>query len=79
MFLGPAQSEDTPVLTVFHSPACQHCLKVKKEVIPQIEKEFKGKIRIEYHDIAEIKNYTSLLGSKKNTIRISCCTCRYFL
>jgi len=65
MFLGPAQSEDTPVLTVFHSPSCQRCLKVKKEIIPQLEKEFKGKLRIEYHDITEIKNYTSMLGLKE--------------
>ena len=33
--------------------------------MPRIEKEFNGKIRIEYHDIASIKNYISVLGLKE--------------
>ncbi|MDD2680238.1 MAG: hypothetical protein PHO03_05535 [Candidatus Omnitrophica bacterium] len=63
--LNPAYGDDPLTLSVFHSPTCQRCLKVKKEVISEIEKEFKGKIRIEYHDIADIKNYTSMLGLKE--------------
>ncbi len=65
LFLRPAQGEEAPALMIFHSPTCHRCLKVKKEVIPRIEKEFKGRLRIEYHDIAEIKNYTSMLGLKE--------------
>ena len=69
LFLGinfsPAYSEDIPTLLVFYSPTCHRCIKVRQEVMPRIEKEFNGKIRIEYHDIASIKNYISVLGLKE--------------
>ena len=65
IFLIPAYGDDAPSLLVFHSPTCQRCLKVKKEIIPRIEAEFKGRIRIEYRDIAEIKDYVSMLGLKE--------------
>ncbi|MDD2927775.1 MAG: hypothetical protein PHE30_02880 [Candidatus Omnitrophica bacterium] len=63
--LSPAYGDDAPALLVFHSPTCQRCLKVKKEIIPRIEAEFKGRIRIEYRDIADIKDYVSMLGLKE--------------
>ena len=63
--LSPAYGDDAPALLVFHSPNCQRCLKVKKEIIPRIEAEFKGRIRIEYRDIADIKDYISMLGLKE--------------
>ena len=57
-----ALGENLPKLTVFHSPSCHKCIEVKREVIPQIEKEFEGNIEIEYKDISDIENYKMLLG-----------------
>jgi len=48
-------------LTVFFSPSCQACSKAKQEVIPEIQKEFAGKIEIEYRDISDVDNYMYLL------------------
>lgn len=60
--LDLAYSKNLPALLVFHSPSCHKCLQVKKEVLPGIEKEYKGRIKIEYYDITDINNYTFLLG-----------------
>lgn len=49
-------------LIVFYSPACHKCIEIKRELMPAIEKEFKGQIRIEYRDISELENYKFLLG-----------------
>lgn len=48
-------------LIVFYSPACHKCIEVKNEFMPEIEKEFKGRLQIEYRDITDINNYTLLL------------------
>ncbi len=48
-------------LTVFYSPACKHCHKAKNEIIPEIQKELKSKIRVEYIDISKIDGYKMLL------------------
>jgi len=53
---------DNPKLVIFHSPACHSCVKVIGEIIPKIEKKYKGKVSLEYRDIDEIDNYTLLLG-----------------
>ncbi|MBU4346396.1 MAG: hypothetical protein KKH29_03600 [Candidatus Omnitrophica bacterium] len=52
-------------LLFFHSPTCQKCIEVKNELIPDIEKEFQGKILIEYRDITDIQNYKLLLSLKE--------------
>lgn len=52
-------------LIVFHSPACHRCIEAKNEVMPEIENEFKGKILIEYRDIADIENYKLMLSLKE--------------
>lgn len=57
--------EGLPKLTIFFSPSCHECLKAKNEVIPDIEKEFKGKISIEYRDITGTENYKSMLSLKE--------------
>lgn len=59
------QALTLPKLIVFFSPACHRCMQVKREVIPDIEKEFKGKIQIEYRDIADIDNYTLMVSLKE--------------
>jgi hypothetical protein len=56
-----AYSQEVHKLIVFSSPTCHECLKVKNEVMPEIEKEFKDMIQIEYRDISNIDNYTFLL------------------
>jgi len=56
--------DDTPTLMVFHSPSCHRCLEVKKNILPQIEKEFKDKIQFQYYDTTDVKNYAFLFGLK---------------
>jgi len=62
---GENESRSLPELVVFHSPTCHRCIEVKKEIMPEIEKEFKGKITIEYYDISNIENYKLLLSLKE--------------
>ncbi len=52
-------------LIVFYSPTCHKCAEVENELIPKIEKEFKGRILIEYRDITNIDNYKLLLSLKE--------------
>lgn len=52
-------------MQVFHSVSCHRCAKVKQEVLPQLQQEFKARLTFEYRDIAEIKNYQLLLGLQK--------------
>ncbi len=52
-------------LIVFYSPGCQRCAEIKNQVLPGIEKKFKGKIQLEYRDIDDIKNYKFLLSLEK--------------
>ncbi|MFA4842890.1 MAG: hypothetical protein WC658_03545, partial [Candidatus Omnitrophota bacterium] len=67
IFLAQAQEySDKPVtLKVFHSPVCQKCIKVKNDLMPKIEEEFKGELLIEYRDIAELDNYKLMLSLKE--------------
>ncbi len=63
--ISRAHSDDAPVLIVFHSPTCHRCMEVKKNILPQIEEEFKDKIKIEYYDVTDIKNYAFMFGLKE--------------
>lgn len=49
-------------LTVFYSPHCQKCLKMKKEAIPQLQKKFQNQLSIEYKNLDEPQNFGLLLG-----------------
>lgn len=57
--------ERLPKLIVFISPGCHSCAEVKNEVIPQVERESAGSIRIEYRDITRIEEYKFLLALKE--------------
>jgi len=48
-------------LLIFHSPACHKCLAVRNEIMPQIEKQFKGSLDIKYLDISDMASYKILL------------------
>ena len=52
-------------LIVFFSPTCHKCIEAKNELIPKIEKEFKGLVQIDYRDITNIDNYTLLIGLRE--------------
>ncbi|MDD5108107.1 MAG: hypothetical protein PHC29_01150 [Candidatus Omnitrophica bacterium] len=58
---------DLPKLIIFHSAGCHNCIKVKQEVMPTIENEFKGKLIFEYRDIEKIEDYKILLGLLQNS------------
>ncbi|MDD2689673.1 MAG: hypothetical protein PHT41_05960 [Candidatus Omnitrophica bacterium] len=74
---APVYSQGTseiPKLIVFHSISCHKCIEAKKDVIPFIENEFRGRIEIEYRDTADMENYKLLLSLKekhKSDIAIS--------
>ena len=61
VFSAP-ETSPLPVLVVFHSSHCEGCIKAKKEILPKIETEFAGRIKIEYRDLDDIENYKYLLG-----------------
>ena len=66
VFINPGKSygDDLPTLSVFHSPSCHRCLEVKKDILPQVENEYKDSIQIKYYDITDVNNYASLLALK---------------
>lgn len=56
-------SDESRKLIIFYSPACHKCIEIKNKLMPEIEKEFQGKIQIQYIDIdADIENYKFLLS-----------------
>ena len=59
------QAPENDVLIIFHSPSCHKCIETKATLMPDIEREFKGRIQLEYRDIADIENYKLLLSLKE--------------
>ncbi len=57
--------EENNKLIIFHSPTCRKCIEAKAKIIPDIEKEFAGKVRTEYRDITDIENFKLLLSLKE--------------
>lgn len=55
-------NKEIPVLIVFQSSSCHNCIRIKKEVMPGIEKEFRGKVIIDYHNIDDMENYKLFLS-----------------
>ncbi|MBL7069934.1 MAG: hypothetical protein ISS27_00495 [Candidatus Omnitrophica bacterium] len=49
----------------FYASGCGDCLKVKEEVLPILEKEFAGTLRIDYRDIADVENFKYMLALAK--------------
>ncbi|MFH0913123.1 MAG: cytochrome c biogenesis protein CcdA [Candidatus Omnitrophota bacterium] len=52
-------------LLVFYSLGCKECVEVKNKILPRIEKELQGQIRVEYKDTAVLENYKLLLALKE--------------
>jgi len=70
LFLAPAAAfaaEEAVELKFFYSPGCRECTRVKSAIMPGIEEEFKGGIRIEYLNTEEIDNYKLLLFLQEKT------------
>jgi len=65
VFAPQLHSEDIQKLIVFHSPTCHKCIEAKQELIPEIEKKFKGYIEIEYRDMSSIENYMFLFSLRE--------------
>lgn len=51
-----------PILIVFYSPGCHSCIQVKEKIMPDIEKEFEDRVKVEYRDIDDIENYKLMLS-----------------
>ncbi|MFH1458105.1 MAG: hypothetical protein ABIG31_02925 [Candidatus Omnitrophota bacterium] len=60
--LAQPQPRDLSKLIVFFSPSCHRCTEIKNTVMPDIEKQYKDSIVIEYRDISDIENYKFLLS-----------------
>jgi len=69
---GQESNSDKPKLIIFHSLTCHSCIKVKKEIMPVIEREYKDRLILEYRDIADIDNYKLLVGlQEKHNIKLT--------
>ncbi|MBN2831444.1 MAG: hypothetical protein JXL82_04135 [Candidatus Omnitrophica bacterium] len=64
-FANAQENKDTVKLLIFQSPACGRCFQVKQSLLPKIEKEYRGKIILEYRDLTDIENYRLLIGLKE--------------
>ncbi len=62
---GPGDPNRPLVVRVFHSPACQSCIKVIHDVIPDIAKKYGDRVRWEYWDISIKENYRQYLNLEK--------------
>jgi glutaredoxin-related protein len=60
--MASAQNQDQKSVLFFYSPSCHECMKIKSEIIPKIQADFKDKINIEYRDTGDIENYKYLLS-----------------
>lgn len=60
--ISASYADNVSELSVFYSPSCHKCVEVKNRIIPQIEKNFKGTIKISYYDTTDINNYKLLLS-----------------
>ncbi len=45
----------------FLSPSCHSCIEVKENLLPQIEKDFAGRIAFEYRDLSVMEDYRLLV------------------
>lgn len=62
--LAENNSKPLPKLLIFFSPSCHSCIEAKEKKIPLIEKEFIGRLAIEYRDVTDTRNYALLLTLK---------------
>ncbi|MDD5553982.1 MAG: hypothetical protein PHE18_08965, partial [Candidatus Omnitrophica bacterium] len=65
LFLAEGLAREPEELIVFTSPTCKECMEIKEEVLPLVEKEFSGRIRVRTLDISQIENYKLLLELKE--------------
>ncbi|MDD2703303.1 MAG: hypothetical protein PHC33_04800 [Candidatus Omnitrophica bacterium] len=54
-----------PELIFFYAYSCHECNLVKREILPEVEKRFAGKIVIELREIGDIENYKLLVSLKE--------------
>jgi len=59
-----AQAETVRRLVIFFSPSCHACLEAEKTVIPEVAKEYSGRVKMEFRDITNVDNYKFLLSLK---------------
>lgn len=51
-----------PELFIFYSLNCHECARVKAQVMPVIQKEFRGQVAFVYLDVGELENYKLFLS-----------------
>jgi len=49
-------------MLIFYSSSCHECMRVENDLMPAITEEFKGKLTIDYRNLADINNYKLMLG-----------------
>jgi len=64
LFYCSLYAQEDNKLLIFHSPSCHACIEAKNKLIPQIQKEYAGKLQIEYRDVSDIENYKLMLKLK---------------
>lgn len=61
---GHSDEKNIAKLLYFFSPSCEHCMRVKANVLPLIEKHYKNSLEIVYKDITDTENYRELFELK---------------
>ena len=59
-----AQAEMARRLVIFFSPNCHACIQAEKTVIPEVAKEYVGRVEMELRDVTNVENYKFLLSLK---------------
>ncbi|MBN2453625.1 MAG: DUF1573 domain-containing protein [Candidatus Omnitrophica bacterium] len=59
-----AGEKDVARLIYFYSPSCEHCARVRANVIPLIEKYYSDSLEVAYSDISEPESYKELFDLK---------------
>ncbi len=54
--------QEMPKLLIFYSLGCHKCIEVETQIMPVIEKEFRGQVTFEYLDVGNPENYKLFLG-----------------
>ena len=55
------ESQTERTLIYFYSPVCKKCQELKAALLPRLQKDFKGRLRIELRDISRMEDYALLL------------------
>ncbi len=57
--------QDSICIYVFYSEDCEHCQIINKEFLPPILEKYGSKLKVEYFEVSDVKNYDLMLKFEK--------------